>query len=316
MAGYTSRIFLTLTIPSVFGFLSVLWFLKKRTTSAKQINRAIQVEDSSAPEDTPDLFFAFNPMKLKNKEGTPCEDNVTCSEMQLKETQTSPAQNGNKIENGKVKGKKRKSKLRENGTGCPKEVVTNGRDKHHSADDKEIELTNGVEALSLNKDVSAKDEICLNAINKTRSEMETNGETNSSQASTPSTLANGDAGKDSPPEGESKRTSEDSVAKEQCDMNSLQILGDRNCTVNGSDSKFELSPEVHTSSTDSLTLQADIPDCQPDMLESPGSKYCDSEVSQSFCLPAFKYCRLLEIIWDHEAEFLTVNVLFIFDHSG
>ena len=88
MAGYTSRILLTFTIP-FFGF--VFWFLKKKKYSKSVSSTGIQVEDSTSPALFEKHTFEFDvdSTLYKNREKS-CEDNVA---MQLKETQTVESQN-------------------------------------------------------------------------------------------------------------------------------------------------------------------------------------------------------------------------------
>lgn len=82
MAGYTSRLFLTLSVP-FFGF--VLWFLKRKISS-KGANTSIEIEDLGASSG---LFEkqcgSEDSMKLTNQESC-CE--TQSATMQLREAQT------------------------------------------------------------------------------------------------------------------------------------------------------------------------------------------------------------------------------------
>lgn len=95
MAGYTSRILLTFTIP-FFGF--VLWFLKKKKSSKSLSGKGTQVEDSTSPALFEKHIFQFDIDSIlhKNPENS-CEDK---SAMQLKETQTPESHTNASQQNG------------------------------------------------------------------------------------------------------------------------------------------------------------------------------------------------------------------------
>ncbi|XP_054724576.1 KH domain-containing protein akap-1-like [Uloborus diversus] len=302
MAGYTSRIFLTLTLPSVFGFLSVLWFLKKRNSS-KQINKAIQVEDTTSIEER--QYLALNSMKLKNQEGSSSEEQISCSEMQLKETLTSTEKQPeytNGVSHQKSKGKKKgKVKLLENGTTCmPKESITNGCVKSNSEEDSQERITNGVKALSLSENGAANGDEIFAQVNKACAEMDNhftpillNGsaekDSNSdSQSCTVESLSETSNLSNSDNESVSQEEKEEYIetAKQKCDTDCLQISNDTNSslTVEGNVKQTEVVADIRTvdntqtSTNELLTLPVDCPvnDVSGDMLESPGAKYCDS----------------------------------------
>lgn len=95
MAGYTSRILLTFTIP-FFGF--VLWFLKKKKSSKSLSSTGTEVEDSTSPSLFEKHIFQFeiDSTLRKNLENS-CEDK---SAMQLKETQTPESHTSVSQQNG------------------------------------------------------------------------------------------------------------------------------------------------------------------------------------------------------------------------
>ncbi|KFM81871.1 A-kinase anchor protein 1, mitochondrial, partial [Stegodyphus mimosarum] len=309
MAGYTSRIFLSLTIPSFFGFLSVLWFLKRKRSITERSNKAIQVEDNTVSSEV-DQYQFLNPMKLKNQEGIPEEENISCSEMQLKEAPTAPekqSQHSNGVSSqhhSKVKGKKKsKSKVRENGSICLSgEHITNGCGKDISpltAEDSTLKLTNGIQALSLIEGVSDKDEVVVHVTDKAASKMENsnglsvfpNGAEKDSdscvKSSTLMTSSNGEVEKDSQTNDDKSSCQENCIqsVKEQNDKDAMQNSVETNSLtieqqVVQSDLGNDTSPaeNMPTNTSEPLMLPVDCPavEIQGDMLESPGAKYCDS----------------------------------------
>lgn len=95
MAGYTSRILLTFTIP-FFGF--VLWFLKKKKSSKSLSGTGTQVEDSTSPALFEKHIFQFDIDSILHKTTeNSCEDK---SAMQLKETQTPESHTDASQQNG------------------------------------------------------------------------------------------------------------------------------------------------------------------------------------------------------------------------
>lgn len=180
MAGYTSRNFLSLTIPSVLG-LSIIWFLKKRSDS-KKTSRTIQVKDIQS--DNTDQYLSFSPMKLKSQE-TSAVGETACTEMQLKETESRAetqhqACNGTAQQTPKVKGNM--ARLCENGDSCSMdEPITNGHGKDNVLrrnSDSKIELTNGMNALCLNGVSSSKESLTNGICKSVNMEKVTNGFTN------------------------------------------------------------------------------------------------------------------------------------------
>lgn len=179
MAGYTSRNFLSLTIPSVLG-LSIIWFLKKRSDSKK--TSRIQVEDIQS--DNTDQYLSFLPMKLKSQE-TSSVGETACAEMQLKETESRAeaqhqACNGTSQQTPKVKGNM--ARFCENGSSCSMdEPITNSHGKDNVLrrnSDSKIELTNGMNALCLNGVSSSKESLTNGICKSINMEKVTNGFTN------------------------------------------------------------------------------------------------------------------------------------------
>ncbi|KAG8188833.1 hypothetical protein JTE90_004645 [Oedothorax gibbosus] len=157
MAGYSSKHFLSLTIPSVLG-LSIIWFLRRRSGFKKKIE-AIE-------SDNLDQLSAFYPSKLKAQEACSIEENAS-AKMQLKDTESGAETQLMTSSNGtaqipKVKGKgDDMARLCENGTSCSMgEPITNDSRKGSAQSrrsDSKIEITNGMIVVHLNGESSLKE---------------------------------------------------------------------------------------------------------------------------------------------------------------